>query len=97
MTWVAQSSGRNGDGGSVSEKKGNTRRETVWVGGAALEIKNSALTILKLVCALVIWVATGYMHLEFIYIVKPICIFWSAIWWYFELWKIERFYIYANV
>ena len=28
------------------------------------------------------------MHLEFIYTVKPICIFWSAIWWYFELWKI---------
>ena len=49
----------------LGEKKGNTRRETVWVGGAALEIKNSALTILKLVCALVIWVATGYRHLEF--------------------------------
>ena len=57
MTQVAQNSGSNGDGGSISEKKragGNTRRETVWVGGAALEIKNSALTILKLVCALVI-------------------------------------------
>lgn len=63
MTRVAQNSGSNGDGGSASEKK-DTRRETVWVGGATLEIKNSALTILKLVCALAIRVATGYTHLE---------------------------------